>query len=323
MMSRIIPAVLIGTGLVLSLAPVTAQGQAQDNILIVVDASGSMAATMSGSRNSKMDEAKQALIKVVQNVPKNTHIGMLIFSSKNLTNDLAYPLGPVDLAQLEQAIRSPVPGGGTPLGAYLKKGTDILLKQREAQNGYGTFRLLVVTDGEASDTHVMDAYLPDILTRGITIDVIGVDMKSDHALATRVNSYRRANDPQALVKGLSEVLAEIGGTTDDAATADALAAIEPIPDEMARAMLAALAKSTSGNHPIGESPTPKSGEGTPVASTAPVAPSQLPGPGPSAPARQPAQSGGGFGVFSLVCLFTLGVFALVIWAAIKKSQQRG
>ena len=325
-MSRIVPAILLGTELILFLAPAPAQAQSQDNILIVLDASGSMTQTMSGSHNSRMDEAKQALLTVVKAVPKNTHVGMLIFSSKNLKEDLAYPLGPVDLPKLEQAIRSPEPYDQTPLGAYPKKGADILLKQRETQNGYGTFRLLVVTDGEATDAELVDAFLPDIRARGITIDVIGVDMKSDLALATRVHSYRRADDPEALVKGLTEVLAEIGGTTDDAVSADAFAAIEPIPEEMAKAMLAALVNSTSGNHPIGEAPPPKPAVGAPVVdavSSSPVAPSYPPGPAPSVPGRPPTQSGGGLGAFTLVCLFMVLVSALVIWAAIKKSQQRG
>src|SRR5262245_44548333 len=158
--------------------------QAQDNIVIVLDASGSMAERMTGSSNTKMVEAERALSQVIKAVPAGTQVGMLIFSSKNLKNDLAYPLGPVDFNKLDQAIHSPVPAGGNSLGAYLKMGADILQKQREAQHGYGTFRLLVVTDGEESAPQLVDKYLPDILSRGITVDVIGVDMNSDHSLAT-------------------------------------------------------------------------------------------------------------------------------------------
>ncbi|MBI3469091.1 MAG: VWA domain-containing protein [Planctomycetes bacterium] len=296
-----------------------AQGQAQDNILIILDASGSMADKMSGSRNSKMDEAKQALIKVVQTVPKNTHVGMLIFSSKNLKNDLVYPPGPVDLPKLEQAIRSPVPAGGTPLGAYLKKGADILLKQREAQRGYGTFRLLVVTDGEASDRDFLDRYLPDILSRGITIDVIGVDMKSDHALATRVQSYRRANDPEALVQGLKEVIAEIGASQDHPANPEALATIAAIPEELGKAMLEALVRSSSGNHPIGEQPPRKAAEPTAVAAAAPpAAPASPSGPAPAPPAPRQDQGGG---ATALVCLFSFFAMVVVLFILIKRASR--
>ena len=35
--------------------------------------------------------------------------------------------------------------------------------------------------------------------------IIGVNMKSDHTLATKVHSYRRADDPSSLTKAFSDV----------------------------------------------------------------------------------------------------------------------
>ena len=95
------------------------------------------------------------------------------------------------------------------MGKSLKKVTDALLEQRNKQNGYGSFRLLVVTDGQATDDDVLAAYLPDVLRRGIVLDVIGVAMKGDHDLATKVHSYRRADDDRALQTAISEVFAEM------------------------------------------------------------------------------------------------------------------
>jgi hypothetical protein len=136
-----------------------------------------------------------------------------------------------------------------------------------------------------------------------------------------VHSYRRANDPQALVKGLSEVVAEIGGTKDDAASAEAMAAIEPIPDEMARAMLDALVNSASSNQPIGERPIPET-------ALVPANPSRGPAPGgnassPPGPVAPQAQSGGAGVGLGIVCLLSFAIFALVIFVAIKKAQMRG
>ena len=67
---------------------------------------------------------------------------------------------------------------------------------------------LIVTDGEANDASQLVAYLPDVLSRGIIVDAIGVDMQQDHSLATRVHSYRRADDDAALAKAVQEVFAE-------------------------------------------------------------------------------------------------------------------
>lgn len=212
----------------------------RDNIVVILDASSSMKKGMSGGRR-KMDVAKKALREVLVNSVKDTtNVGILVFSSSNLKSDVLYPLGPVDKDRLARVVMSPQPGRGTPLGRYLKKGADVLLEQRQKQEGYGTYRLLVVTDGEAQDPKLVDVYLPDILSRGITIDVIGVAMKSDHPLATRVHSYRSADDPARLAEAISEVFAEIGGEDEDMPGSEDFTLLETIPDDLAKAMLKAL-----------------------------------------------------------------------------------
>ena len=122
----------LALGLLLVNAPVSAQ-EAVDNVVIVLDGSGSMAGSLPGSKMNKMTAAKAALKQVLKSVPESTHIGLLVFSAKGVETDWIYPLGPRDDAKLMQAIDRPQPGGGTPLGAYLKKGTDRLLEERAKQ----------------------------------------------------------------------------------------------------------------------------------------------------------------------------------------------
>lgn len=222
----------------------------QDNVVIVLDASGSMTGIMQGANVTRMQAAKQALLQVVDKLPASTNVGLLVFSSANLSTDWAYPLGRVDRVALRQAVLLPEPSGHTPLGAYLKQGADALLEQRRKQHGYGTYRLLMVTDGEANDPELVEAYLPDVLARGITLDVIGVDMAGDHTMATRSHSYRRANDPESLVRAVTAVFAEVGGGPQDDVDEEQFALLQGIPGEMAAAMLTAL--TTTGNQPIGE-----------------------------------------------------------------------
>ena len=93
----------------------------------------------------------------------------------------------------------------------------------------------------------MHKYVPLILNRGITVDVIGVDMDGDHVLATKVANYRRADDPASLEKAIAETFAET--PNGDSQDYDIIASI---PDEVATAALKAL--SESGNYPIGEDP---------------------------------------------------------------------
>src|SRR5690242_20625182 len=51
---------------------------ARDNVVILLDASGSMEDTMSGSDASRMDVAKQALAKVVDQIDARTNVGFLV-----------------------------------------------------------------------------------------------------------------------------------------------------------------------------------------------------------------------------------------------------
>ena len=109
-----------------------------------------------------------------------------------------------------------------------------------------------MTDGEAEDQKLVDRYTPELVARGIKVDVIGVAMNQRHTLATKVHSYRSANDPASLKQALAEVFGEIGGRSDDATSAAVFQEIASIPNEVAVGMIQAL--SSSGNHPIGEKP---------------------------------------------------------------------
>ena len=184
------------------------------------------------------------MIQVLSNLPPDTEVGILTFV------DWIYPIAPIDRDKLTGAIRATRAGGGTPLGAYMKTACDTLLEQREKYHGYGTFRLLVVTDGEASDPNVLAKYLPDIVSRGITLDTIGVDMREDHTLGLRSRKYMKADDPDSLTKAVSASLAEVAGTSDDRNAQENFDAIQGIPDKMVKNIITSL--TDQPNQPIGE-----------------------------------------------------------------------
>ncbi len=225
--------------------------QAGQNVVVVLDDSGSMNETLRSDRRlAKIAAAKQALLTVLEQLPPDARVGIVLLNGPYGRGEWVYPLGPVDQATIRQAIQGIGAGGGTPLGERMKTGADALLALREKDH-YGSYRLLIVTDGEATDGNLVQQYLPDILTRGIWVDVIGVDMAGDHTLATEVHTYRRADDPASLEQAIREVFAESTGGPGDADESD-FELLAAIPDEVAAAALAALAQ--SGNHPIGEKP---------------------------------------------------------------------
>ena len=211
-----------------------------------------------------MEAAKAALQQVLANIPDGTQIGLLVFSGANIHNEWVYPLGPKDTEKLIAAIHLPQPSGDTPLGKYIRIGANRLLEQREKQYNYGNYRLLVVTDGEASDTDKVKHYTPEILNRQIRIDVIGVDMKTDHMLANVVDSYRKADNPGELVAAVSQILAETGGTGTDVGGEDAFEYIAPLSSEIAADLIQRLT-----TPPSNTSIAVKQAEATPTRRTPP------------------------------------------------------
>jgi len=220
-----------------------------ENIVVLLDASGSMNETFSSDANrTKLQTAKNALKSVLSKLPDDINIGLLIFSTSHSTPWL-YPLGAKESDRFLNAVAGVRANGGTPLGQYMKMGADALLAQREKQYNYGSYRLLVITDGKARDAHLVDAYTPAIMNRQIRVDVIGVDMPEDHMLATVVDSYRRADNPEQLIEAVSKILAETSSSTIDA-DEDLFELIQPLTNELARGMIEALSAVPS-NQPIG------------------------------------------------------------------------
>lgn len=285
-MKRLIASVLIIFGVASNAIAQENDKIYQDNVVIVIDDSGSMDNRMKGTRLKKMELAKTAIIQVLDQIPEGTNVGIVTFN-----NGVIYKLSPINMNTLTATINGIGTGGGTPLGEYMKVGADILMKQREAQFGYGSYRLLVVTDGKANDDRAMNKYSSEIVARGIILDAIGVDMAQDHSLARTATSYRQANDPESLKRAVTEVFAEVGGVGENAVSMDeAFAELQGFPDDAAKALLGAFR--STGNHPIGTTPAVPQ----PVESSSPSATS----------ANAPIQSSG-IPVWFIVMSIALGI----------------
>ncbi|MEZ6133507.1 MAG: VWA domain-containing protein [Pirellulaceae bacterium] len=213
--------------------------RAEQTVVVVLDDSGSMAEKMrtSNGRMKRMDVAKSALLRVLGDLPEDTQVGVLALNTEVNGDTWIVPLGEGASTQWEANIERIRPVGGTPLGAALRMGADALLEARSARP-YATFRLLIVTDGEANDPELVDAYLPQVMARGIVTDVIGVDMKSQHTLATRAHSYRSAADDAALERAIGEVFAET--SADDQNAEEDFELLASLPDGFAEEALRAL-----------------------------------------------------------------------------------
>jgi uncharacterized protein YegL len=236
--------------MILALCSIGEPSKTDLNVVIVLDASGSMDRSMPSGEN-KMVVAKQVLKSVLADILQtgSLQIGIVVFG--NVRDEWVYSFGPPTPALLS-SIDSIEASGGTPLGTFMKKGADVLLEQREKQKGYGISRLLIITDGETegSETKKMNKYMDDILTRGIEVDVIGVAMANDHSLKTKVGSdhYFRANDAKSFASSVKTVFAEVNAK-DGRNLDEDFALLDFFQTEQVPKVINALSPS---NHPIGE-----------------------------------------------------------------------
>jgi uncharacterized protein YegL len=286
------------------------------HVVVVLDDSGSMAEPMRSSRRvAKMDAAKRALLEVLSQLPEDAQVGVLALNTRTATGPWIIPLGPLDRAQIRQAIGSIQAAGGTLLGAAMKQAADALLAQREKQN-YGEYRLLIVTDGEAQDEYLVDEYLPEILRRQITVDVIGVSMAQDHSLANSVDRYRRADDPASLQQAIEASLAETPLDPQDPNEASDFELLNGLSEPLAVAAIKAL--SQTDNRPIGTSATEDDLEPWADGSTASGSPAGVPPAGgvrPGAPARPHPKPG--------VSTFTIFVIIVLLMVVLKSLARAG
>jgi uncharacterized protein YegL len=231
-------------GLLSGLSGVT--NASESIVVVLLDDSGSMKTVMPDSgKQPRMSVAKSALTRVVSQLPEGTKFGLLLMNGARANQGWLVPLAPLDRASAIAKIEKVQAEGGTPLGQSMKTAMDELLALR-SKVPYGDYRLLVVTDGEATDRNVLEMYLPDMISRGVIVDVIGVDMRSEHSLAKRTHSYRKANDAASFEKALTEIFAEStssGSNDDGAADFDMIAGL---PDEFATESLKALTMAQNG-----------------------------------------------------------------------------
>ena len=175
------------------------------NFYFVLDGSGSMRDACSGRQSRKIDQAKEAVAAFMAVVPTNANLGLIVFDARGSREVL--PLGSNNRQLFLQAVAAIEADGGTPLNGSIIFGINRLVEQRAKQLNYGEFRMIVVTDGEASDGPISKCGEHSRKT-GIPIYTIGLCMSGGHALMNYSITYRDASNKAQLKAALEETVAE-------------------------------------------------------------------------------------------------------------------
>ena len=180
------------------------------NFYFVFDGSGSMAEGPSGSCvgdqqfSTKVEGAKWAVREFIKKVPVDTNLGLYVFDGYGQREVVS--LGPKNQDKFLEEVEKIQAGGGTPLAGGMQVGTEHLVEQYKKQLGYGEFRLVVVTDGQADS--IPSASL-NAIRHGIPIYAIGLCIGDEHPLRQYALSYRAADSADDLRRGLEQTLAEL------------------------------------------------------------------------------------------------------------------
>lgn len=180
------------------------------NYMIVLDMSGSMGSReCAGAYNDKSAAAKAALNAWVDNVDHQANLGLIIFDGQGPS--IRVNLGQDNRSAFRQHVNTSSPAGGTPLQTSLRLAHQELTERARYQQGYGTYRLMVITDGEHSDGEDPSQEIERIAGNAanpIELHTIGFCIDDSALNQPGVTLYRSAQNPEELARGLDSVLAE-------------------------------------------------------------------------------------------------------------------
>jgi Ca-activated chloride channel homolog len=181
------------------------------NFYFIFDGSGSMSESLNkqckGDRRfgSRLEGAKWAVEQFLPLMPRDVNLGLWVFDAYG--NSERVLLGPDNRDKFLAEVQKTRAGGNTPLTESIEQGVNRLVEQRDKQLGYGEFRLIVVTDGQATGRPLPQA-VDYARERHIPIYTIGLCIGEKHELRKYSVSYRAADSIEALKRGLEETLAE-------------------------------------------------------------------------------------------------------------------
>jgi Ca-activated chloride channel family protein len=183
----------------------------RDNLVIVVDRSGSMDGNACQSSNTKSEETIAALKQFIPLIPSDVAVGYVDFGTNV---EVTVPLGTNNVpALLAAAEAHRADMDSTDLTEAVRTAHAMLAAQALAQNSTGTYRMVIITDGAADNNSSLRRVLSEVNTTPVEVMTAGFCIGSNHALNQPEDTvYVEANSTEDLVGVLT---AAVSGEAQD------------------------------------------------------------------------------------------------------------
>ncbi|MBS4206296.1 vWA domain-containing protein [Lederbergia citrea] len=188
------------------------------NVLVLLDASGSMRADLGGQ--TQMDAAKKAITNFMKGLPKDANVGLRIYGHKGTgsnsdkelscsSSELVYPLAPYDQSAFQSSLDKTQPAGWTPIQLALNEAQKDLAPFKGEAN---TNIVYLVSDGistcdddpvGAAKSLYNSDITPIVNVIGFNIDHEGQKQLKEVAKATE-GTYQDVQNAESLQKELDQ-----------------------------------------------------------------------------------------------------------------------
>jgi Mg-chelatase subunit ChlD len=187
----------------LTLSARAQEGDVPRNVMLIVDASGSMKIKVDGE--SRITAAKRVLAETLATMPADVRLGLLAYGHRKAKDckdmELISPIGAEDAGTIAGRIQGLTPKGETPIAASLEMAAKSFLAFKGQQNS-----IVLVTDG-------IEECKGDPCAAAAAIKAAGLDLKVD------VVGFTLKREQRKLIEC---VATETGGTYYDAKNGAAL-----------------------------------------------------------------------------------------------------
>ena len=161
----------------------------------------------SGSMDDDIEAAKSAVVGALDAMAEDDRVAVLALNAGTILPFANVSDARTSLPQLLQPITSE---GSTPLTRSIRDAQGLLEAEAATVRGFGTFRLIVTTDGQADDGAALDGAIENLAaSTPIQVTTIGIGIAGEHVLRRAdLGSFVDVANVDALEQALQAAVAE-------------------------------------------------------------------------------------------------------------------